>query len=83
METYSIKPQEINKEWYLVNAEGMTLGRLATRIATVLTGKHKPTFTPHIDMGDFAIVVDAEKVVLTGRKLVQKSTSTTAATRVA
>ncbi|MHB2017425.1 MAG: 50S ribosomal protein L13 [Candidatus Xenobia bacterium] len=72
METYSIKPQEIKKEWYVVDAAGQTLGRLATRIASVLTGKHKPTFTPHMDMGDFVIVVNAEKVVLTGRKLVQK-----------
>lgn len=63
---------EIERDWYIVDAEGQTLGRLATRIATVLRGKHKPTFAPHMDVGDFVVVVNAEKVVLTGRKLDQK-----------
>lgn len=63
---------EIERDWYIVDADGQTLGRLATRIATILRGKHKPTFAPHMDVGDFVVVVNAEKVVLTGRKLDQK-----------
>jgi len=66
--TYFIKEKEIQKKWYVVNADGKTLGRLATHIAIVLRGKHKPTFTPHADMGDNVIVVNAEKVHLTGKK---------------
>ncbi len=72
MKTYSAKPGEIERKWYVVDADGQTLGRLATRIATVLRGKHKPQFTPHVDTGDFVIVVNASKVTLTGRKLEQK-----------
>jgi large subunit ribosomal protein L13 len=68
MKTYSQKPAEIQREWYEVDATGMPLGRLATRVAALLTGKGKPTFTPHIDGGDYVVVVNAEKVVLTGRK---------------
>jgi ribosomal protein L13 len=68
MRTYSPSAKDITREWYVVDAEGQTLGRLATRIATVLRGKHKPTFTPHLDMGDFVIVVNADKIVLTGRQ---------------
>ena len=64
---------DIERNWYVVDADGQTLGRLATRIATVLRGKHKPTFAPHMDVGDFVVVVNAEKVVLTGRKLDQKN----------
>jgi len=66
--TYSMKADEINKKWYLIDAEGKVLGRLATEIATVLRGKHKPEFTPNLDMGDNIVVINAEKVVLTGMK---------------
>jgi large subunit ribosomal protein L13 len=72
MRTYSVKGDEVQKDWFLVDATGQTLGRLATRIAGILTGKHKPIYTPHIDVGDHVIVVNAEKVVLTGRKLEDK-----------
>ena len=72
MKTYSAKPGEITREWYLVDAEGKTLGRLATQIADTLRGKRKPQFTPHVDTGDFVIVVNAEKVRVTGNKLDQK-----------
>ena len=63
---------EIERKWYLVDAEGKTLGRLATRVATVLRGKHKPTFTPHLDVGDHVIVVNADKVAVTGKKVTDK-----------
>lgn len=72
MKTYSLKLGDVEKKWYLVDAEGKTLGRFATQIAAILRGKHKPTFTPHMDMGDNIIVVNAEKVQLTGRKAEQK-----------
>jgi large subunit ribosomal protein L13 len=72
MKTYSAKPGEITREWYLVDAEGKTLGRLATQIADTLRGKRKPQFTPHVDTGDFVIVVNAEKIQVTGHKLDQK-----------
>src|SRR5262249_24501480 len=72
MKTYSAKPGEISREWYLVDADGQTLGRLATRIAETLRGKGKPQFTPHVDTGDFVIVVNAEKIQVTGNKLDQK-----------
>jgi large subunit ribosomal protein L13 len=72
MKTYSAKPGEITREWYLVDAEGKTLGRLATQIADTLRGKRKPQFTPHVDTGDFVIVVNAEKIHVTGNKLDQK-----------
>lgn len=72
MKTYSIKQADIQREWYVVDAAGQNLGRLATRIATVLRGKHKPIFTPSMDTGDFVIVVNADKVTVTGRKLDQK-----------
>ncbi len=72
--TWSPKGHEsqIGKKWFVVDAEGKTLGRIATVIASTLRGKHKPTFTPHMDMGDFVVVVNAEKVVLTGKKETQK-----------
>ena len=74
MKTYFPKAEDIaKKDWYLVDAEGATLGRLAAKIAVILRGKNKPVFTPHMDMGDFIVVVNAEKVKLTGRKLDQKS----------
>ncbi|MCZ7544023.1 MAG: 50S ribosomal protein L13 [Anaerolineae bacterium] len=72
VKTYVTKPSEIERDWYVVDAAGMTLGRLATRIAAVLRGKHKPTFTPNLDTGDFVIVVNAEKIHVTGNKLDDK-----------
>lgn len=72
MKTYMAKPNEVEQKWYIVDASGRTLGRLATEIATVLRGKNKPQFTPHVDTGDFVIVINAEKIVLTGKKLEQK-----------
>ena len=72
MKTYSAKKGEISREWYLVDAEGQTLGRLATQIADRLRGKGKPQFTPHVDTGDFVVVVNAEKVAVTGNKLDDK-----------
>ena len=68
MKTYSAKPSDIEKKWYLIDAEGIVLGRLASQIAIRLRGKHKPIFTPHIDCGDNIIVINAEKVALTGNK---------------
>jgi large subunit ribosomal protein L13 len=70
--TYQQKPAEVQRDWFVVDAEGKILGRLASRIAAILRGKHKPTFTPHVDGGDFVVVVNAEKVRLTGRKLHEK-----------
>jgi large subunit ribosomal protein L13 len=72
MKTYNAKPSEVTQSWYVVDAEGVVLGRLASVIAMVLRGKHKPTFTPHIDTGHHVVVVNAEKVRLTGRKREQK-----------
>ncbi len=72
MKTYSAKPEEIVRRWYIVDATDRTLGRLATQIATVLMGKHKPIYTPHVDCGDFVIVVNAEKVRFTGNRLEEK-----------
>ncbi len=72
MKSYMATPQTVERQWYVVDAEGKTLGRLASRIATILRGKHKPVFTPHVDTGDFVIVVNAAKVRLTGRKMDQK-----------
>jgi len=66
------KANEVERKWYLVDAEGKTLGRLATEVATILRGKHKPEFTPFVDTGDFVILVNAEKIALTGKKLDQK-----------
>lgn len=68
MSTYSAKPSEIEKQWVLIDAEGLVVGRLASIIASRLRGKHKPTFTPHMDMGDNVIIVNADKVQLTGKK---------------
>ena len=67
-----MKAGEIQKDWYIADAEGKTLGRFASKIAQILRGKHKPTFTPHMDMGDFVVVINAEKVVLTGKKEYKK-----------
>lgn len=70
--TYSVRPADIQRKWFLVDADGLVLGRLATAVARVLRGKHKPIFSPHLDTGDHVIVVNASKVALTGRKLDQK-----------
>lgn len=70
--TYIPKATEIERRWYIVDAEGLTLGRLATQVATIIRGKHKPSFTPHLDVGDYVIVVNAEKVHVTGNKEEQK-----------
>ena len=70
--TYVTKPAEVDRSWYVVDAEGQTLGRLATTLATVLRGKHKPTYSPSVDAGDYVIVVNAEKIHVTGRRLDQK-----------
>ncbi|MBN1259400.1 MAG: 50S ribosomal protein L13 [Anaerolineae bacterium] len=70
--TYMAKPGEVDRKWYIVDATDQTLGRLATEIARMLRGKHKPEYTPHVDVGDFVIVINAEKVATTGRKLDQK-----------
>jgi large subunit ribosomal protein L13 len=72
MKTYSAKPAEVDKKWVMIDAQGLIVGRLASIIAMRLRGKHKPSYTPHVDCGDNVIVVNAEKVVLTGRKLQQK-----------
>ncbi|MFL6141000.1 MAG: 50S ribosomal protein L13 [Labedaea sp.] len=72
MRTYSPKPGEVTRAWHVIDAEDVVLGRLATQVATLLRGKHKPTFAPHVDTGDFVIVVNAGKVLLTGNKREQK-----------
>ena len=72
MKTFMASPDTIDRKWYVVDAEGKTLGRLASEIAKVLRGKHKPIFTPHMDTGDYVIVVNAEKIKVTGKKLEQK-----------
>jgi large subunit ribosomal protein L13 len=72
MKTYVAKPADVDKKWVMIDAQGLVVGRLASIIALRLRGKHKPTYTPHVDCGDNVIVVNAEKVVLTGRKLEQK-----------
>jgi large subunit ribosomal protein L13 len=72
MKTWNAKPGEIDRLWYVVDAEGKTLGRLATQIADMLRGKGKPEYTPHVDTGDFVVVVNAEKIVVTGNKLDDK-----------
>ncbi len=72
MRTYTPKPGDINRQWHVIDATDVVLGRLASQTATLLRGKHKPTFAPHIDMGDFVIIINAEKVALTGAKLEQK-----------
>lgn len=72
MKTYRPKPQDIKREWYVVDAEGKTLGRLATLIANILRGKHKPYFQPDMDVGDYVIVLNADKIKVTGKKLTDK-----------
>ena len=72
MQTYMANPDKIERKWYVVDAEGCTLGRLASGVASVLRGKNKPQFTPHVDTGDYVIVVNAEKITVTGKKLDDK-----------
>jgi len=72
MRTFTLRKEDVKREWYIVDATGIPLGRLATRIATILRGKHKPEYTPHIDNGDFVICINADKVLLTGKKEEQK-----------
>ena len=72
MRTFTAKTAEIKRQWYVVDAQGQTLGRLASKIAPILKGKHKPTYTPHLDCGDFVIVINVDKVRVTGNKLDQK-----------
>jgi len=72
VKTHAVKAGEIERRWYVVNAEGKILGRLATQVATILRGKHKPTFSPHLDTGDHVIIINAEKIRVTGKKLETK-----------
>jgi len=72
MKTYSAKPADIRRDWFVVDADGKTLGRISTEIALRLRGKHKPVYTPHMDTGDYIIVINAEKVTVTGRKTTDK-----------
>ena len=72
MKTYMAHAETVERKWYVVDASGVTLGRLATRVASVLRGKHKPTYTPNVDTGDFVIIINTDKVVLTGKKLEDK-----------
>lgn len=72
MKTFSAKKEDINPKWYIIDANGEILGRLASKIATIIRGKYKPTFTPHVDTGDYVIVINAQKVRLTGKKLKDK-----------
>ena len=72
MKSYMAKPEEMERKWYVIDAEGKVLGRLASEVASILRGKHKPIYTPHVDTGDFVIVINADKIKLTGKKLEQK-----------
>ena len=72
MKSFIAKPAEVERKWYVVDADGKTLGRLASEVASVLRGKNKPTFTPHVDCGDYVIVINAEKVAVTGKKRAEK-----------
>ena len=72
LKTYMAKASDVQRKWYVVDAEGVVLGRLASQVASILRGKNKPTYTPHVDTGDYVIILNADKVVLTGKKLDQK-----------
>lgn len=72
MKTFLVKPEEVQRKWYVIDAEGKVLGRLASQVAAILRGKNKPEFSPNVDCGDYVIIVNAEKVVLTGRKAEDK-----------
>lgn len=73
MKSYMAKAETMERKWYVVDAEGMVLGRLASQVAAILRGKHKPIFTPHVDCGDHVIIINADKVIMTGRKLDEKN----------
>ena len=73
MKTFVTKPAEVERSWYVIDAEGQTLGRLATQIAVLLRGKHKPIYSPSVDCGDYVVVINAEKIHVTGRRLDQKN----------
>ncbi|MBD08294.1 MAG: 50S ribosomal protein L13 [Gammaproteobacteria bacterium] len=73
MRTFSAKPNEVQRDWYVVDAQGRTLGRLATEVARRLRGKHKPEYTPHVDTGDYIVIINAEKIRVTGNKLKDKT----------
>lgn len=73
MKTFMAKPETLTRKWYLIDGEGQVLGRLASQVASILRGKNKPTFTPHIDTGDHVVVINCDKVILTGNKLMQKT----------
>ncbi|MBR6777713.1 MAG: 50S ribosomal protein L13 [Clostridia bacterium] len=73
MSTFMLRTEDVNRKWYVIDAAGKTLGKVAVTAATILNGKHKPEYTPHVDCGDCVIVINAEKVVLTGKKLEQKT----------
>lgn len=75
MKSFMAKTNEIERKWYVIDAEGKVLGRLATEVATILSGKNKPTYTPHVDTGDYVVIINAEKIKLTGKKLEQKNYS--------
>ena len=77
--TYSTKPTDVERKWYVVDAQGQTLGRMAARIAHILKGKHKVEYVPHMDVGDFVIVINAEKIHVTGRKWTKRFITTTRA----
>lgn len=72
MKTFMAKPSDVERKWYLVDATKMPLGRLASQVADILSGKNKPTFTPHVDSGDYVVVINSDKIILTGKKLEQK-----------
>lgn len=73
MKTKAVKASEINRQWHIVDAEGVILGRLASQVASILKGKHKPIYTPHLDTGDHVVVINADKIVLSGKKIEQKN----------
>jgi len=73
VKTISAKEQDLQRDWYVVDAQGQTLGRLASNIVTILRGKHKPIFTPHVDCGDYVVVINADKIHVTGQKMTQKN----------
>ena len=72
MKTYMAKPESVERKWYVLDADGLVLGRMASQVAAILRGKNKPTYTPHVDTGDFVIIINADKAVLTGKKLDDK-----------
>lgn len=76
MKSYMAKPETVERKWYLVDAANTPFGRVASQVASILRGKNKPTFTPHVDTGDYVIVINSDKIVLTGKKLIQKKFKT-------